>query len=144
MIIWLTGQPGSGKTTIARKLQELKVVDFIVDGDELRDSMPNPGYDRAGRHVNIDRAQAIAAWLDDRVNNVAVALVAPYREQRDKFKAYRNVFEIYLTYNPDLELRGREQYWVDDYEPPAVPDMVIDTTSMTVNEAVAAIMEGVE
>jgi len=127
MIIWFTGQPGAGKTTLAMRL-----ADFfpgpsyaMVDGDDLRKVMTNPGYDRDGRHTNIDRAQAIAAYMDQRVDFVLVALIAPYREQREAFKETHDVTEVYVH---TTDTRGREEYHVDDYEPPEHDFIDIDTT----------------
>jgi adenylylsulfate kinase-like enzyme len=138
MIVWLTGQPGSGKTTLGNALINEFSVDYLVDGDDLRRIMPNPGYHRQGRHTNIDRAQAIAAFLDDRGYRIGVTLVAPYRKQRETFKTHRKVREVYLHYDPSL-LRGRENFWVADYEPPLEADLVLDTGRLEVWECVTAI-----
>jgi adenylylsulfate kinase-like enzyme len=133
MIVWFTGQPGSGKTTIAERLQ-LEHDDWqLVDGDDLRELLPNPGYDRAGRERNIDRAQAIAAWLDMSGLTVLVALVAPYRAQREAFKRLHNALEVYLHTD---EVRGREHYHVEDYEPPLVDYVDIDTGKVSIDDAV--------
>jgi adenylylsulfate kinase len=128
MIIWLTGQPGAGKTTLVDGLADwMQGPTFtIIDGDELRDLLENPGYDKAGRHINIDRAQAIAAYMDQRVDYVLVALVAPYRKQRDEFREAHDVLEVYVH---TTDIRGREEYHVDDYEPPEGDHYIdLDTT----------------
>ena len=66
-IIWLTGQPGSGKTTLANLLKKHfntsesyknKTV-VIVDGDDLRDITVNKDYSRKGRENNIKTAQKL-------------------------------------------------------------------------------------
>ena len=50
MIIWLTGQPGSGKTTICKEILELKDNRiFHIDGDDLRDLFENKDYSEQGR-----------------------------------------------------------------------------------------------
>jgi adenylylsulfate kinase len=99
----------------------------VIDGDHLRELMPNPGYDREGRHINIDRAQAIAAYLDGSgtVDCVLVSLIAPYRKQREAFKETHDVTEVYVH---TTDKRGREEYHVDDYEPPESNFIDIDTT----------------
>lgn len=127
MIIWFTGQPGSGKSTLA----ELVGADFLVDGDDLR-KLDNPGYDEDGRRQNIDRAQAIAAYLDDQGYSVAVALVSPYRDQRERFKTARAVHEFYLHTDSDL----RQEYHVAEYEPPLTTYTDIDTGRLSIREAV--------
>ena len=136
MIIWLTGQPGSGKTTIAKALVASDPWLAHVDGDDLREIMPNPGYDDYGRYKNIDRAQAIAAYVNHQGYNVVVSLVAPFKGQRDRFKKDNDVLEVYLH---TTEERGREQYHVDNYEPPSHDFIAIDTGRVSVTEALRII-----
>ena len=56
-IIWITGQPGAGKSTIGRalldSLREDGVDAFLVDGDDLRALTANADYSAAGREANI-------------------------------------------------------------------------------------------
>lgn len=139
MIVWFTGQPGAGKTTLAQALKASGLVAHVVDGDDLRKLMPNPGYDEAGRRQNIDRAQAIAAYLSP--VGVAVAVVAPYRDQRDHFKHSHSVLEVFLHTD---EARGREQYHTSDYEPPASDFLEIDTGRVDVDEALCLVYRALE
>lgn len=135
MIVWLTGQPGSGKTTVAKALRASGLIDDIVDGDDLR-ALSNPGYDEAGRRTNIDRAQAIAAYLNAQGRDVAVSLVAPYRDQREAFKAAHPVVEVYLHTS---EVRGREHFFVDDYELPLEDFVDIDTGEAGISATVRSV-----
>ena len=71
MIYWFTGQPGSGKTTLAKKLQMWLQTDkknwrksvFHIDGDQLRELFPNTDYTKEGRERNIRKAMDIAKYL---------------------------------------------------------------------------------
>ena len=83
MIYWFTGQPGHGKTTLAKALiahlNDQGIEPFHVDGDDLRALTSNADYSRAGREANIRRAQTIAHYLHNQDRVVVVSLVAPYR-----------------------------------------------------------------
>jgi len=136
MIVWFTGQPGSGKSTLAAALAVRLRVEgrqvHVVDGDDLRQVLANPGYDRAGRERNVDRAQAIAGFLDGLGFLVLVAVVAPYRAQRESFRRAAGVLEVYLYTH---EERGKEAYHVAEYEAPGEGGIVIDTGRVCIEEA---------
>ena len=127
MIYWLTGQPGAGKTTLAKYLVEYFPKDEVthVDGDDLRDIFKNKDYSITGRRLNIQRAQYIAQFMHSKGHNVIVSLVSPYRDQREAFKFSTSVVEIYVH---TTEVRGREQNFAEEYEPPLENFIDIDTT----------------
>ncbi len=142
-IIWLTGQPGSGKTTIAKALKK-KILSncednnvILVDGDDLRDITTNKDYSRQGREKNIITAQKIAHFLSNKDFIVIVALVAPYLNIREKFKLITPVLEIYLHTE---EIRGREHFFAKDYEKPKKDFLDMDTTKKTVEDCVDEIL----
>jgi adenylylsulfate kinase len=139
-IYWFTGQPGAGKTTLATGLMNrLSLVNFIhVDGDDIRDIFQNKDYSENGRRQNIQRAQDIAQFLNAKKNSVIVSLVSPYKDQRDNFKQNPNVVEIYVHTD---EIRGREQFHVQNYEPPTENFIEINTTNTTVDECVEKIIK---
>jgi adenylylsulfate kinase len=134
MIYWLTGQPGSGKTTIALELMKtLSPTSTVhIDGDDLRDIFQNKDYSEAGRRRNIERAQDIALFLYRKGYTVLVSLVSPYKDQRDTFKKLADVTEVYVHTS---EIRGRERFHVSNYEPPTENFIDIDTTTETVEES---------
>lgn len=138
MIYWFTGQPGHGKTVLAKSLKEYIECNyphkkiFHVDGDNLRDLLVNKDYSRQGRENNIRTAQSIAMYLNNNGYYVVVSLVSPYKELRDEFKSRTNVTEIYIH---TTETRGREQFHVSEYEPPTDNFVDIDTTGVSPNES---------
>jgi adenylylsulfate kinase-like enzyme len=130
MIYWFTGQPGAGKTTLANNLSDYfgKLNTIIIDGDDLRDIFSNKDYSETGRRKNIERAQDIALFLNSKGYTVLVALVSPYKDQRESFKKLSDVVEIYVHTSED---RGRDNYHVQDYDPPTENFIDIDTTNET-------------
>ena len=141
-IIWITGQPGAGKSTVGRALMtELKTAGhdvFMVDGDDLRALIANADYSPAGREANIRRAQDIALYLSRQGRIVIVAVVAPFRWLREDFKARANVKEVYVH---TTEVRGREHYHSDEYGIPESDFLNLDTTDISVEDGVEAIRE---
>ena len=137
MIYWFTGQPGAGKTTLAKELakylQSNQKGIHHIDGDDLRDIFKNKDYSEAGRRKNIELAQNIAKFLSIKNNDVIVSLVSPFKDQRDDFKKDMvNVVEIYVH---TTEERGREGFHVSDYQQPTDKFINIDTTGKRVDES---------
>lgn len=139
MIYWFTGQPGSGKTTLALELmKQLPSTSRVhIDGDDLRDIFVNKDYSEAGRRRNIERAQDIAKFLSIKGYSVVVSLVSPYKDQREKFKSENSVVEIYVHTS---EIRGREHFAVSEYDAPTENYLDIDTTNQTIEETTNKIL----
>ena len=142
MIYWLTGQPGSGKTTLSKSIMELRYFSdwFHIDGDDIRELFDNKDYSKEGRMKNVLLAQQLAQYLHSKGKNVLVSLVSPYKEQRESFKEkLGNVIkEVYLYTS---EVRGREQFFVQDYEPPTENYIDMCTDNITVAECVEKIFK---
>ena len=129
MIIWLTGQPGSGKTTLAKwLLASYPNKGVIVDGDDIREIFSNKDYSEEGRRKNIDLAQKIAKFLHNKDNVAIVSLVSPYKDQRDEFKSEmgKDLIEVYVH---TTDIRGRESFHVENYQAPTEFFIDIDTTN---------------
>jgi adenylylsulfate kinase len=143
MIYWFTGQPGHGKTVLAKMLKEYIEYNnphkklFHIDGDDLREILVNKDYSKQGRENNIRTAQNIALYLDNKGYDVVVSLVAPYRELREEFKSRTNTIEIYVH---TTEERGREQFHVQDYEAPTENFIDIDTTDDAPNSSLVYLL----
>jgi len=141
MIIWLTGQPGSGKTTICEEI--LRIRDyrvFHIDGDDLRNLFENKDYSDTGRRKNIELAQQIAQYLHNKGKDVLVSLVSPYKDQRDKFKEKMgdNLVEVYIH---TTDVRGRENFFVKEYEAPTEKYLSIDTTNKSIEESTKKVLD---
>ena len=136
-IIWITGQPGAGKSTIGRALLDSLRKDgvdtFLVDGDDLRALTANADYSPAGREANIRRAQDIALYLSRQGRVAIVAVVAPFKWLREEFKARATVREVYVH---TTEIRGREHYHSDEYGAPETDYLDLDTTEANVAQSV--------
>ena len=132
-VIWFTGQPGAGKTTLAKELikkfSNEKVIH--IDGDDLRDVLDNKDYSERGRRKNIQFAINMAKVMESKGYLVIVSMVSPYRDLR-----YGNVFWINSTRPTD-----REKYWVDNFEPPLKDFYMIDTTDQSIEESVNEILD---
>ena len=141
--IWLTGQPASGKTTLAnlliKKLSEDYPSDsyFNIDGDDLRDLFQNKDYSKKGREANIRLGMSIAAYLVNKGCLPIVSLVSPYIDLREEFKSKYKVLEVYLH---TTEIRGRENYFAENYEQPKENFLDMDTTHKSEKESLDEIL----
>ena len=141
MIYWFTGQPGHGKTTLAKAMLNHLAANgieaFHVDGDDLRAMTTNEDYSRGGRENNIRRAQLLAHYLQSKGHTVVVSLVAPYRDIREELKAAADVTEVYVH---TTEKRGREEKHASDYEAPLTDFIDIDTTGKSVEQSLQEVI----
>ena len=155
--LWLTGLPGAGKSTLARRVgDELdargRQVE-LLDGDEVRATLSKDlGFSRTDREANVERIAYVARLLSRNGIAVVVAAIAPYRELRHRIRsAQQQPFcEVYLEC-PLEELMRRDTKGLyakavrgdllnftgvsDPYEPPLAPDVHIRSDLESVEES---------
>ena len=155
VVVWLTGFSGSGKSTIADwSTRELAARGFKVerlDGDTIRDIFPNTGFSRFERDAHIKRVGYLASKLEQNGVFVVASFVSPYRESRDFVRGLcKNFVEVHVATplavceQRDVKglyaraRRGEIQNFTgidDPFEPPLSAELVIDTATISVEQA---------
>jgi adenylylsulfate kinase len=87
IVIWFTGLSGSGKSTIANKLDvelnKIGLKTYILDGDNVRVGLNKDlGFSPESRKENIRRISEVAKLFADSGTIVMTAFISPYREDR--------------------------------------------------------------
>lgn len=164
LLVWFTGLSGSGKSTLANALEralfERKVHTYLLDGDNVRVGLnKNLSFSPEDRTENIRRIAEVAKLMLDAGLVVLASFVSPYREDRENVKrivGYGNFVEIFVnTPIDECERRDVKGLYAKarageiknftgvsaPYEAPMVPDIEIDTTKVSVEEAAAVILE---
>jgi adenylylsulfate kinase len=91
-VVWLTGLSASGKSTIARRVEQLLLEQgravYVLDGDNVRFGLNKDlGFSPADRTENIRRIGEVAKLFADSCTITLTAFISPYREDRDKVRA---------------------------------------------------------
>ena len=139
-VIWITGLPGSGKTTLAKKIQNIMVESgrptLLLDGDQLREALGVIGnYSIEERKVLSKKYQQIGRLFYLQGFNVVFSVVAMFDEIRDSNRqVFQNYLEIFLDVESDLRLEVRPQLKGEsimnnpsssEYEFPKSPDLML-------------------
>ncbi len=101
-VIWFTGIPASGKSTLAsavqERIEEMGLPVENLDADEVRQNLsPNLGYTEEARDENTKRLAWFAQKLSGYGANVLIAAVAPLRKYRDRARQWCEKFvEVYV------------------------------------------------
>lgn len=159
--VWLTGLSGSGKTTIARVLQQ-RLIDIgyraeLLDGDEVRKNLsPDLGFSKQDREMHARRVVYISKLLARNGVISIVSLISPYRafraHAREELKDFVEVYvrcsiETCIKRDPKGLYRKALNGEINDmtgiqdpYEEPLNPEVTVDTEKQSVEECVDAIL----
>ncbi len=165
-LLWFTGLSGSGKSTIAnlveKKLFALGRHSFLLDGDNVRHGLNKDlGFTDTDRIENIRRVGEVAKLMTDAGLIVLTAFISPFRAERDMVRALMpagDFIEIFVD-TPLAEAEKRDVKGLykkarsgdlknftgidSPYERPEAPEMHIDTTTISPEQAAEAIVERV-
>lgn len=163
--VFCTGLSGAGKSTIAKALQ-IKLLEIsgrqvtLLDGDIVRKHLSSElGFSREHRDLNVRRIGYVASEIVKHRGIAICAPIAPYRESRravrEMIEQYGGFFEVYVSTPLEVcEARDRKGLYAkaraglvkaftgvsDPYEVPEHPELSLDTSQLTVDEAVQRIL----
>ncbi len=158
---WLTGLPGSGKTTIGSSLvKEFESRDIkceLLDGDELRKIISSElGFSKNDRDIHLRRVTYLCQLLNRNGIVAIVALISPYRESRQYARSkIKNFVEIWVNcpLNVCIQRDPKGLYKKatdgkinaltgvqDPYEHPVNPEIILNTDNETANICTNRIM----
>lgn len=160
-VLWFTGLSGSGKSTISERvfeiIQDLGYEVEHLDGDVIRDIFPKTGFSRDERNSHIKRVGYLASRLQAHKVFVIGSFVSPYKEARDFVRDLCEDFtEVHIS-TPYEECERRDVKGLyakarageiknftgldDPYEAPENPELEIDTTDISLDEAVSRVID---
>jgi bifunctional enzyme CysN/CysC len=163
-VLWFTGLSGAGKSTIAnlveKKLHRMNRHTFLLDGDNVRHGLNKDlGFTNADRVENVRRVGEVARLMTDAGLIVITAFISPFRAERQLVRdmiAAGEFIEVFVD-TPLAEAEKRDVKGLykkaragtlanftgidSPYETPTAPEIRIDTTRMTPQEAADLIVE---
>ncbi|MCC5992198.1 MAG: sulfate adenylyltransferase subunit CysN [Rhodobacteraceae bacterium] len=163
LVLWMTGLSGSGKSTIAnmveKKLARMNRHTFLLDGDNVRHGLNKDlGFTEADRVENIRRVGEVAKLMTDAGLIVITAFISPFRAEREMVRAMMQpgeFVEVFIdTPLEEAEKRDVKGLYAkaragqlknftgidSPYEAPDAPEIRIDTTSISAEEAAELIV----
>jgi sulfate adenylyltransferase len=163
--VFFTGLSGAGKSTIARALaarlmETGRRAVTLLDGDIVRRNLSSElGFSRAHRDINVRRIGFVASEITKNGGVAICAPIAPYRQTRRDVRAMIEAVggfvEVHVaTPIETCEARDRKGLYAkaraglipeftgvsDPYEAPENPELAIDTTDLSIDEAVQRVL----
>lgn len=136
MIIWLTGNTGAGKSTLAWKLVErIKPQPIVLDGDEMRHVWEDLGLSMTDRMKNNIRIAKLARHFNAQKFDVIVSVIAPTMEIRRAINTIIHPIWIYVRRKAD-EIPVKEK----PYEIPMTVDFRVHPDMQTIDEEVDSVV----
>lgn len=166
-VIWLTGLSGSGKTTIAKEVENSLhakgIRTFSLDGDNLRKGLNKDlGFSEEDRVENIRRVGEISKILLSSGCVVIAAFISPFTSERNKvrklFKKDEFIevhvdapMKILMKRDPKGLYKKASEGKIPNftgisspYEKPLEPEIYIDTSKLSINESVKKIISNID
>ena len=163
-VLWFTGLSGSGKSTIANRVEsELHALGhhtYILDGDNVRHGLNKDlGFTDADRVENIRRISEVSRLFADAGLIVLVSFISPFRSEREMARSLLEAgefVEIFIDTPLDIcEQRDPKGLYVkarageianftgidSNYEAPIDPELRLDTTKLSVDASKSEIIE---
>ena len=156
-VVWLTGLPGAGKSTLARALERRLFArggsPILLDGDTLRAGLNGDlGFNAGDRSENIRRLAEVATHLARNGHIAIVAAVSPSREDRAAARRIADTAfrEVHVSTPAETcESRDPKGHYAkaragaltgftgigNDYQPPEAAELSLDTSSRSVSDA---------
>lgn len=156
--LWFTGLSGSGKTTIAKELNEQLDRSYIVDGDVMREGLcSNLGFSLEDRKENIRRIAEVCKIVNSLGYHTIVPVISPTREIRQHAREIigTSFIEVYVSTSLEecerRDVKGlykkARQGEIENftglsspYEKPENPDIVLNTEDICVEDSVKEIL----
>ncbi len=164
--LWFTGLSGSGKSTVAFTLEHALVqrgrLAYVLDGDNIRHGLnKNLGFSAADREENIRRIGEVAKLFADCGVITMTSFISPYRKDRDGVRALHQEAKLpFIEIHVNTPIETCEQRdpkglykkaragqlknftGIDDpYEAPLKPELTIDATSTSPEQATVLLLE---
>lgn len=122
MVIWLTGMPGAGKTTLAqlllRCLRELGKQSVLIDGDSVREALSSHAYDRESRNALSNTYSRLAKMFSEQECMAICSTVSMFDSVRDwNRENITEYFEVYIKVPLEiLQQRNQKNLYAQDTE----------------------------